>query len=323
MSIKQKSGGQLMAVTGICLLAISTFVFFMPIFFIGLLKLFPHDQWRSMCSTLIDKIVTCWCVVNNFFIAKTRTTHWEFRGFDDFKLDEWSMVIANHQSWLDIVVLHRLFTRKIPVIKFFIKDQLKWVPLLGFAWWAMGCPFMKRYSKEYLKKNPHKQGNDLKATQKAMRAFKANPVTICNFIEGTRFTPSKKIQQKSPYQHLLKPKAGGLSFVISAMNKEIRSLIDVTIVYPNNSPSLWDFICQRMDIIKVHVREIPIPQEFQQELLATDSQLQEKFRDWLNERWLEKDRLLANLKGSVGHSVNDPIYDENDLTDDEGDLSLD
>lgn len=321
MTSKQKSGGQLMAILGILLLIISTIVFFIPIFFIGLLKIFPQAQWRSQCTAVIDKIVAGWCTVNNLFIKKTKMTQWELRGIDEFKTKNWTMIVANHQSWLDIVVLHRLFTGKVPVIKFFIKDQLKWVPLLGFAWWAMGCPFMKRYSREYLKKNPHKQGMDLKATRKAMNLFKSNPVTICNFVEGTRFTPAKKALQQSPYQHLLKPKAGGISFVISAMN-EIRSLLDVTIVYPDNSASLWDFLCQRMEIVKVHVREIPIPDEFRQELLATDPKLQEQFRDWLNDRWMEKDRLLATMKGTA-ISVNDSTFDEEDLTDDEPDLSLD
>jgi len=318
----KKGGGQLMAMMGIGLMLVSTLLFFMPIFFIGLLKLLPIPSWRSQCTRVIDQLVMRWCAINNLYINTTKRTQWEFRGIDQFKANDWSMLIANHQSWLDIVVLHRLFTGKIPVIKFFIKDQLKWVPFLGFAWWAMGCPFMKRYTREYLKQNPHKQGMDLKATQKAMQTFKSNPVTICNFIEGTRFTPTKKAMQKSPYQYLLKPKAGGISFVISAMNEKIHNLIDITIVYPDNNPSLWDFLCQRMEIIKVHVREIPVPQEFRQEALASDPQLQEQFRDWLNERWLEKDRLLANFKGHVGGLVNDPSFDE-DLSEDEGDLSLD
>ncbi|TAL66395.1 MAG: acyltransferase, partial [Legionella sp.] len=210
--------------------------------------------------------------------------------------NEWYLVVANHQSWLDIVVLHRLLNRKIPVLKFFIKDQLKWIPLLGFSWWAMGCPFMKRYSKEYLDKNPHKRGKDLISTQKAVEAFKKTPAAIMNFVEGTRFTPKKKELQNSPYMHLLKPRAGGISLIISTMGQQIKSLMDITIIYPESKHSLWDFLCRRIKSIKVNVRYLPIPSEFTSPQLLDDGKIQADFKNWLNHQWLEKDRLITSLK---------------------------
>ena len=205
-------------------------------------------------------------------------------------------MIANHQSWLDIVVLQYILNKKIPTLKFFIKDQLKWVPFLGFAWWAMGCPFMKRYSKDYLAKNPEKKGQDLLATQKAVRSFQYRPVTIMNFIEGTRFNYEKSQQQQSPYQHLLKPKAGGISFVISSMGKKFTSLLDVTIVYSEKNHSLWDFLCKRVKTVKVHIRELPIPEQFLSPSLLEDDRTQSEFREWLNDYWQVKDQLISSLK---------------------------
>lgn len=180
-------------------------------------------------------MVMCWCDLNNAYINHIVPHKWEVTGFNQFDIQQAYLLVANHQSWLDIVLMHRLFNRKIPVIKFFIKDQLKWVPLLGFAWWAMGCPFMKRYSKAYLEKNPHKKGKDLEATKKAIHSFQGQPVTIANFVEGTRFTPAKKALQGSEYRHLLRPKAGGISFVIGSMGSQIHKLLDLSIVYAEKS----------------------------------------------------------------------------------------
>ncbi|WP_419421320.1 1-acyl-sn-glycerol-3-phosphate acyltransferase (plasmid) [Legionella sp. D16C41] len=148
--MRQKKGGQWRGILAIFILTISTVIFFIPVLVVGLLKLFPNFRWRIFCTKIIDKITTYWSSTNNWYINLNKAVQWEVSGLNELTSNDWYLVIANHQSWLDIVVLQYLLNRRIPVLKFFIKDQLKWVPLLGFAWWAMGCPFMKRYSKEYL-----------------------------------------------------------------------------------------------------------------------------------------------------------------------------
>jgi len=231
-------------------------------------------------------------MVNNGYLNATKTTRWEIEGLENLKRKDWYLVIANHQSWLDIVVLQRAFNRKIPVLKFFIKDQLKWVPLLGFSWWAMGCPFMKRYSAAYIEKNPHKKGKDLLATQKACATFKNLPVSIMNFVEGSRFTQLKKSRQQSPYNNLLKPKAGGIAYVLNTMEQQINSILDVTIIYPDKHRTLWDFLCHRIDKIKVIVRTVPIPAQFLKGNYFEDNKLQQDFKNWLNNYWQQKDNLI-------------------------------
>ncbi len=162
----------------------------------------------------------------------------------------------------------------------------------------MGCPFMKRYSPAYLAKNPHKKGGDLQATKKALKLFKQTPATLMSFVEGTRYTPHKKLQQNSPYQHLLKPKAGGVGFVIDAMSKQINQLLDVTIVYPHQHNSLWNFLCRRVDSIKIHIRQLPIPPQFLNSSLLEDDKIQTEFRQWLNQQWSEKDQIMTVMKGN-------------------------
>lgn len=278
------------------ILILSTTFFFIPILLLGILKLFPHPKWRALCTRCIDQMVVFWCDLNQLYVNKILKVKPTIINFEALDPKAWYLVVANHQSWLDIVILQCLFNRKIPILKFFIKDQLKWVPLLGFAWWAMGCPFMKRYSKNYLEKNPHKQGKDIAATRKAIDVFKQHPSTVMNFIEGTRFTPQKKYAQNSPYHHLLKPKAGGISFVLGNMPQQMSHLLDVTIVYNQPKHSLWDFMCRRLKDITIHVRSIAIPQQFLSPQILSDEHLKLTFREWLNEEWLEKDRLIGEIK---------------------------
>ena len=298
MTNSTKKGGQVLAILFIVILILSTALCFIPILIIGLLKLIPYKPWQTFCTQCVDAVATFWCGVNSFFIRHTQHTHWEISGLDALQLNAWYLVTANHQSWLDIVVLQTVLNRKIPVLKFFIKDQLKWVPLLGFAWWAMGCPFMKRYPKHYLENNPHKRSKDVKATKKSIALFKRRPTSIINFIEGTRFHPQKKVSQTSPYQHLLKPKAGGISYVIATMSENINSILDVTIIYPEGVNSLWDFLCRRISKIQIKVRSIPIPEAFLSPDIVSNEAKQLEFREWLNQQWHEKDNLISAMKAA-------------------------
>ncbi len=295
MPLPKKVMGPLYASVAIAALMVSTTLLAIPIFTMGLFKLYPNLQWQIFCTKIVDKLVIAWTSFNKLYLDLFHPVRWDITGIENLDPNTWHLVVANHQSWLDIVVLQTIFTHKIPVLKFFIKDSLKWVPLLGFAWWAMGCPFMKRYSKAYIEKHPEKKGKDLQSTQKALESFQKTPASIMSFVEGTRFTQKKKAQQHSPYQHLLKPKSGGVSFVIGAMDKQITELLDVTIVYPHAQHSLWDFLCHRVDSIKVQVRHLPIPKPFLQPSLLEDEKLQAEFRLWLNQQWLEKDQLMAGL----------------------------
>ena len=296
MIFSKQHRGQVSGILALLILFLTTLLCFIPILFLGLLKLLPSQRLKVNCTKVVDKIATEWVNINILYVQKSKLVQWEITGLNHLSPESWHLVIANHQSWLDIVVLQNVLHQKIPVLKFFIKDQLKWIPLLGFSWWAMGCPFMKRYTAAYLAKHPHKKGKDIEATQKALYLFKQTPATLMSFVEGTRYTLKKKLQQQSPYQHLLKPKAGGIGFVISTMNQHINQLLDVTITYPKDDHSLWNFLCHRMGTIKVHVRQLPIPAAFLSPSLIEDEKIQADFRQWLNEQWSEKDRLITAMK---------------------------
>jgi 1-acyl-sn-glycerol-3-phosphate acyltransferase len=205
-------------------------------------------------------------------------------------------VTCNHRSWIDVVVLQKVFHRRIPFLKFFIKRELIWVPILGGAWWAMDFPFMKRHSREYLEAHPEKRGTDLETTRRACEKFGTSPVTVLNFPEGTRFTPEKHDSQESPYEHLLKPKAGGAAFVLEAMGERLRSLLDVTVVYPERPARFWDLFTGRLRRVVVRVQERAIPEEFLRGgSYLEDPTIRERFQLWVRQIWAEKDALIERI----------------------------
>jgi 1-acyl-sn-glycerol-3-phosphate acyltransferase len=166
------------------------------------------------------------------------------------------LVVANHQSWVDILVLQKVLNRKVPFLKFFLKKDLIYVPVIGLCWWALDFPFMQRYSAAFLARHPHLKGKDVSTTRKACEKFRYKPVSVMNFLEGTRFTPEKHDKQQSPFSNLLKPKAGGISFVLNAMGEHLHKLLDVTIYYPKGAPSFWDYISGNVHNINSSRRSI-------------------------------------------------------------------
>ena len=291
--------GNLMGVLSVILYFINTVFWVIPIVILSFLKLIPIKIWRTGLSYLLDGCATSWISVNNFNQHIFSRTKVEVTGVETLTRDDWYLVIANHQSWVDILILQRVFNRKIPFLKFFLKRELIWVPFLGIAWWALDFPFMRRYTKSFLAKNPHLKGKDLEPTQKACEKFQTKPVSIMNFVEGTRFTTEKYRRQSPSFQHLLKPKAGGMAFVLSAMGDQLHKLLDVTIYYPQGSPSYWDFVCGKVKTIKVHVSVTPISDLLQSDAFAKDyfenSAQRVLFQRWLNSLWTEKDNKIEQL----------------------------
>ncbi len=257
--------------------------------------LVPARSWRSFWSSVVTSIAKSWVWGNGTFMRLTRRLDYDVRGADQLDQQGWFLIACNHQAWADIPILQEVFLRRIPFIKFFLKQELIWVPVLGLAWWALDFPFMKRYSRKFLEAHPELRGKDLETTRKACERFRYNPVTVLNFLEGTRFTPHKHSRQNSPYQHLLKPKAGGIAFTIGAMGEKFTSMLDVTIFYPGGAPNFWRYMCGDLDRVVVVVREKPIPERFLKGDYMGDDAFRREFQQWIDSLWREKDLLLAEL----------------------------
>jgi 1-acyl-sn-glycerol-3-phosphate acyltransferase len=280
------------------LLGLNTLAWCGFLFAAALVKLLlPFKPVRTRVDPVLNAIATGWIACNSGWMRLTQRTRWDVAGFDNLRADGWYMVNANHQSWVDILVLQHLLNRRIPLLKFFLKQQLIYVPVIGLAWWALDFPFMRRHSDAYLKAHPEKRFDDLEATRRACAKFSLVPTSVMNFAEGTRFTKAKHERQRSPYRHLLKPKAGALALAMNVLGGRFRSLLDVTIVYPGGAPTFWQFLCGKVEAVTVRAREVAIPPE----LLAGDYERDPRFRKtvqhWLSQLWHEKDLEIGVLLG--------------------------
>jgi len=286
----------LRGVIALVLLVLNTLFWCLLLFFVALVKLsLPFKGVRRRLDPLLNSIAASWISGNSAWMRLTQRAEWDVDGVDDLEYHGWYMVNANHQSWVDIFVLQHLLNRRIPLLKFFLKQQLIWVPVMGLAWWALDFPFMRRHSDAYLRAHPEKRFEDLETSRRACEKFALVPTSVMNFPEGTRFTADKHAAQRSPYQHLLKPKAGAMALALSVLGDRFRSFIDVTIVYPDGPPMFWDFLCGRMRKVIVRVRRLEIPVEFAKGEYATDSRFRKSVQRWQQERWLEKDQEIEAL----------------------------
>jgi len=223
---------------------INTIICFMPIMVFAIFKFaIPVRQFRNLMTRWIMVAGEAWVGCNALIFSVGNSTVWDVRGLEGLSRNHWYLVIANHQTWVDIVAMQTVLNRRIPFLKFFIKQELIWFPFLGLAWWAMDMPFMKRYSKSYLANHPEDKGKDLEATRKACRKFRHTPTSVINFIEGTRFTEEKKAKRGSTYENLLPPRAGGVALALASMGEMFDAILDVTIVYPNGVANFWGMMC--------------------------------------------------------------------------------
>jgi 1-acyl-sn-glycerol-3-phosphate acyltransferase len=287
--------GQVRGAICFVLIVLNTLFTSVPLFLFGILKfLIPVPFIRNIFNKGVTFVCETWNLVNDKIFDVLVPVKWDIQNVENLDINGSYLVISNHQTWVDILVLEKIFLKKIPFLKFFIKKELMWIPVLGFSWWALDYPVMHRYSKEMLEKNPHLKGKDLETTQKACEKFKTMPVSVMNFAEGTRFTPEKHKRQQSPFKHLLRPKAGGTAFVLNALGDQFKTILNVTIVYPHGAKGSWEYACGELDEIIVRVEQIPVTKDILGDYF-TDEHFQQRFQEWLNTLWQRKNNQIETI----------------------------
>ncbi|HOI75468.1 MAG TPA: acyltransferase [Syntrophales bacterium] len=266
------------------------FVFSVPKF------LLPIPSLRRVLNRILHWIGENWIAGNSGWMRLTQNTTWDVQGVEGLNYNGWYLVVSNHQSWVDILVMQHLLNRRIPLLKFFIKRELIRVPLMGFAWWALDYPFLYRHSSEYLEKHPEQKGKDFEATRKACEKFAEIPTSVMNFLEGTRFTKEKQARQKSEYRSLLRPKSGGLALAMNVLGEKFNSLLDITIVYPDGIPTFWEFLCGKVKRITVRMKTIEIPQHLMHGDYEEDPAFRDVMHQWVQQLWKDKDMQIQMLR---------------------------
>ena len=279
---------------------INTIICFIPIMIFAILKfLIPLPKVRNLLTRWLMAVGEAWVGCNALIFSIRNSTRWELRGLEGLSRDHWYLVIANHQTWVDIVALQTVLNRRVPFLKFFIKQELIWFPFLGLAWWAMDMPFMKRYSKSYLAKHPEKKGKDLEATRHACEKFRDPPTSVINFIEGTRFSEEKRLKRGSGFDNLLPPRAGGVALALASMGEMFDAILDVTIVYPNGIANFWGMMCGEFDHVIIEVIRRPVEPWLYQGDYQNDREFRRDFHQWLTKLWEDKDRKINEFRSSA------------------------
>jgi 1-acyl-sn-glycerol-3-phosphate acyltransferase len=255
---------------------------------VSLIKLLiPIPSIRRTIDPVLNAIAETWIAINSSWMQAVNSSPWQVEGVGELQQHGWYLVSSNHQSWVDILVLQRVFNRRIPLLKFFLKRELIYVPFMGLAWWALDFPFMRRSG------DPKGFQRDLAAARRACEHFSHVPTSVISFLEGTRFTTAKHDKQKSPYRYLLKPKTGGLAIALSTLGEKFNSLIDVTIIYDGPAPNFWHLLSGQINNVQVVVQQRRIPPQFCQGNPTSDPALRAELLKWIESLWLEKDALIA------------------------------
>lgn len=257
----------------------------------------PRSRLRTRMIRLLAALASRWVAGNNaIFDLMLPRLEWDIGAIpDDVHPEGHYLIVANHVSWVDIFVLFRVFHRRAAFIRFFLKQELIWMPIVGQACWILEFPFMKRYTPEYLERHPEKRGRDLATTRRACQRYRHFPVAILNFLEGTRFSIEKRDDQDAPYRHLLRPRMGGIAFVLASFGDQLDDFLDVTLAYPGGETTMWQLVSGKLDRISVRVRSVPVPPEFCTAAITEPGSERERFKQWIDGLWREKDALLETL----------------------------
>lgn len=264
----------------------------------GLIKFaLPFQAIRTFFSTIMNGMLFSFGKISVLLIRLFNPIHIEYKIHGKLDKDNWYLIVANHLSYLDIILMIEFAADRIPAPKFFLKKELIWLPFVGLAAWALDMPFMRRYSQAYIKKHPHKKGADIATTKKYCEKFKSTPTSVINFVEGTRFTPVKHKVKASPFKNLLPPKAGGIAFTLATMGDLFTNILDVSLLYPENRKHpMIEMLAGQMTKIIIDVNVLEVPEEAQGNYFE-DTSFRTQFQSWLNRLWQNKDRRISKIVG--------------------------
>lgn len=283
-------------IAGAILIASTIAAFLCLVPFMLLKLLVPIPAFRRACTEVMFAVARHWAMFNRAFYRLMYPLAWEIDVRGTLDPNRSYLLVCNHQSIIDILLLFDQFHRRTPPLTFFLKRELLWVPVIGLACWAMDFPFMKRHSREQIARNPELKGDDLRTTRAFCERFRDQPITVVNFAEGTRFSEAKRAAQPSPHRYLLRPKSAGLAFTLAAMGEQFDGIVDVTIAYrPSRYPIVWSFLIGEQSNLAMHIDVRPVPEDLLAGNYQDDPEFRARFQAWVNALWARKDARLERM----------------------------
>ena len=243
----------------------------------------PFRSIKNITFTVVDWVYRSAVFIDAWWLTNVLRLRFDIEDEDSVLAEltkhDSPLIISNHQSWFDVFVLQSIISRRGPILKFLIKQELVWVPVLGWVCLVLDFPRLKRLRDEATR------SRDREVTLQASLKLPEEPGALMLFPEGTRKHSTKDKVRTSPYRNLLKPKVGGFDVIVKSVPKNTR-LLDISIRYGEADVNCWRCMGGCVDSIRIRVKATKIAQ-------IEDS------ASWLKNCWHEKDLWLSTSQKSV------------------------
>ncbi len=266
-----------------------------PLTIINIPRIIPNKNLKIFLGSISNKMGSATVASITSTLRILHKFEWDFQIPNDVNTETWYIAMSNHQSWADIFILLAAGHKKIPLLKFFMKKELQWIPIIYLVHKTVDMPFLNRHSRAQILANPELKRVDYENAKKAAKRFSRNPSSAFSFAEGTRFTSEKHSAQESPYSNLLKPKVGALAIALSGM-PQVNTLIDFTIVYATQKRSTWEFLCGDLSKAKVVAKTYTLPENLKNRSFEEEDDYRKNFQTFVDAIWLEKQQTIKDLK---------------------------
>ena len=121
----------------------NTLFWAIPIFAFGLAHLLPHQSWQNKLKQWADRCAAYWVASNNAYLKNILGLKITCHFAPKLSTTNWYLLICNHQTWVDTVIIQKFFHKKIPLVNFLSK-RLGYIPVIGQVWKVLGFPFIDR-----------------------------------------------------------------------------------------------------------------------------------------------------------------------------------
>ena len=283
--------------TGLGTMVANSVAISVPLYGAGLAKTLLGSKQGDKA---VLSIANHWINTNNRLLDTLMPERdWRISVPDDLKKDGRYLLVCNHQSWVDTSVVQYVSESRLPITRFFAKHELLYIPIVGQAFYFLDFPMMKRHSKAQIAKNPALATRDLEEARRACGLLADKPFVLLNYLEGTRFSKDKHARQNSPYQHLLKPKAGGFALAIASLGDKIDGILDMTVVYPDGVPDYGELWAGKMTRLGVDIRHLDMDERLFTDLkdgkYDSDETVKAELFDFLDKVWTAKDERVGQM----------------------------
>ncbi|KAI8800581.1 hypothetical protein BJ742DRAFT_840855 [Cladochytrium replicatum] len=266
---------------------------------------------RSLVTDISERAAAItWFMIQ--YVFESGTHQLTFSG-DELPEGESAIVISNHISWTDFFLISAVARRKrmLSRQKFFAKEELKYVPFLGWAMIMINMIFVRR---NWIK--------DQKRVDRAFQQLKkaGTPAWIVSYPEGTRLTRDKlkeaqdfaRSRDLPILKNVLIPRTKGFVATVQSFRggTHIKAVYDLTLVYRHKKlgfgayPHILAMTFAPLDPnyeIHVHIRRFPMSASEDVEGGDGEDAVpveggEQAISDWVMGLYEWKDELIGRMK---------------------------